>query len=275
MKRSSWPRRKASNLSESIHQQLNRYALAAGAAGVSVLAFAQSSEAKIVYTPADVHFSAPQQYSLDLNHDGITDFTIYDTQHRSQCHSDGAGAFLFVRQPQANGAVNGGVQHFAPYTAALDRKETIGPKQSFLSGSEEFMAEALRGRWGRDCGRFSFIVGPWANVTNRYLGLKFMIKGKTHYGWARISVQAGFVYVYATLTGYAYETIAGKSINAGQKNEATDDSTNENFGRGASVTSPIPDTLKPATLGALAMGAPGLSIWRRKESILEGGLKVA
>jgi hypothetical protein len=27
---------------------------------------------------------------------------------------------------------------------------------------------------------------------------------------------------------------------------------------------------EPATLGALAMGAPGLSIWRREESVLVG-----
>ena len=39
MPRSSRPTRTAANLSESIHQQLNMYALAAGAAGVGVLAF--------------------------------------------------------------------------------------------------------------------------------------------------------------------------------------------------------------------------------------------
>jgi hypothetical protein len=49
MKRSSGPR-KTANFSRSIHQQLNMYALAAGAAGVGVLALAQPAEAKIVYT---------------------------------------------------------------------------------------------------------------------------------------------------------------------------------------------------------------------------------
>jgi hypothetical protein len=47
MRRSSGPRKTASNLSELIHQQINMYAIAAGAAGLCVLGLAQPSEAKI------------------------------------------------------------------------------------------------------------------------------------------------------------------------------------------------------------------------------------
>jgi hypothetical protein len=39
-------------LSDSVHHQLNMYALAASAAGVSVLALAQPAECKIIYTHA-------------------------------------------------------------------------------------------------------------------------------------------------------------------------------------------------------------------------------
>ena len=76
MPRSSRPTRTPANLSESIHHQLNMYALAAGAAGVGVLALAQPVEAKIVYTPAHRVIGPDSRYLLDLNHDGITDFTI-------------------------------------------------------------------------------------------------------------------------------------------------------------------------------------------------------
>jgi hypothetical protein len=51
MKRSS-RLRKTAKLSESVHHQLNMYALAATAAGVGMLAFVQPSEAEIVYTPS-------------------------------------------------------------------------------------------------------------------------------------------------------------------------------------------------------------------------------
>jgi len=60
----------------------------------------------------------------------------------------------------------------------------------------------------------------------------------------------------------------GKSIVAGQT-KGTDDWDEEDSGPDASLTSPIPDRPQPASLGALAMGAPGLSIWRRKDTALE------
>jgi hypothetical protein len=51
MNRSSTPRKTAC-LSKSVHQQLNMYAIAAGAAGV--LALAGPAEAKIIYTQTHV-----------------------------------------------------------------------------------------------------------------------------------------------------------------------------------------------------------------------------
>jgi len=47
------------------------YALAASAAGVSLLALAQSSEAKVAYTKVHQVIGTNGIYSLDLNHDGI------------------------------------------------------------------------------------------------------------------------------------------------------------------------------------------------------------
>jgi hypothetical protein len=44
------PRRIASSLSESVQRQLNMYALAASAAGVSLLALASPAEGRIIYT---------------------------------------------------------------------------------------------------------------------------------------------------------------------------------------------------------------------------------
>ncbi len=52
--------------------------------------------------------------------------------------------------------------------------------------------------------------GPWAGRSG-YLGLKFYIKGKVHYGWARLN--AGYGYTSPPkLTGYAYETITGRAV---------------------------------------------------------------
>lgn len=63
----------------------------------------------------------------------------------------------------------------------------------------------------------------WHYRQARYLGVAFQIKGKTHYGWMRLSHSSG---AGATLTGYAYETIPGKSIKAGET-KGSDDFTGE------------------------------------------------
>jgi hypothetical protein len=99
----------------------------------------------------------------------------------------------------------------------------------------------------------------WAEQSNlqAYLGLKFTIKGKIHFGWARVKVDTLQKPFSVTLTGYAYETIPGKGIIAGATKGPDDGEP------AASVTMPTPE---PHTLGALALGTLGLSIWLRKES---------
>ena len=206
------------------------------------------AQAKIVYTPTNVKISFDQIYPLDLNHDGINDFSFYDHE---ECHSVACSAQLRV-QRRAKNAVELNTLYFA---RALRAGVVIGPHAPFPSAAEPFMA-----KWFSISGTRSTFAGPWANggkgVKNRYLGLKFHFKGGTHFGWARLSVSyhAGFV---ATLTGYAYETIPGKAIIAGAtKGPDAAEPT-------AALSSHTPE---PVTLGALALGAPGLSIWRRKES---------
>jgi hypothetical protein len=93
------------------------YALAAGAAGVGVLALTQPAEAKIVYTPANVHIGVGKHYHLDLNHDGATDFTIAQSEHRRSCQTGGysRGDLLDVRPSpvRSNGIESTRSFHFA------------------------------------------------------------------------------------------------------------------------------------------------------------------
>ena len=70
------PARAPAHLSDSLRRRLNAYALAASAAGVGMLALAQSSEAEIVYTPTHHVFRKGHIYKLDLNRDGTMDFGL-------------------------------------------------------------------------------------------------------------------------------------------------------------------------------------------------------
>jgi hypothetical protein len=68
--------RPAAQISQPLHNNLALYALAAGATGVSMLALGQTAECEVVYTPVHEIIGRNQTFAIDLNHDGIADFTI-------------------------------------------------------------------------------------------------------------------------------------------------------------------------------------------------------
>jgi hypothetical protein len=257
MRRSS-PPRTTIGLSKSIHQQLNAYAIAAGAAGVGLLALAQPAEARIIYTKIHHVIGDHSQYLLTLDNK-TSDFVITNTRcpYANTGCTDNYFAALSVGALSPGNAVVGthGRSYFA---AALKQGARISKSRRLIRGGN--MVSECQG-FCTISGQRHATVGPWDNVTDRYLGLQFKINGKVHYGWARLNVKApkGKFRITATLTGYAYETIPGKAIIAGATTGPDDSEPT------ASFTTPNP---VPATLSALAMGAPGLSIWRRKESVV-------
>ena len=223
--------RTPSRLPGSVHRQLNMYALAASAAGVSLLAFARTAEGRIVYTRTHDVIVPGSMCILDLAHDKTPDFTITNIATRN---TSGTSMF-YLQETPANG--NGALGSVSQYAAALKPRARIGPSAQFLS-QRGWLAAAIK------AGTHLRTGGPWVNVTNRYLGLKFLIKGKTHYGWARMTVKVKGTTITATLTGYAFETIPHKAIIAGKT-------------KGPDVIA-----VQPASLGHLAQGSAGLTAWR-------------
>jgi hypothetical protein len=277
MKQLSGPR-KTANLSESVHHQLNMYALAASAAGVSLLALAPSAEGKIVYTPAHVNLPGGQPFPLDLNHDGKVDFFLLlggtvgaggtGVRALSACHRPfrGTKGYICVSSTSASNSLN------AVRVTKTSQREAAA---ALRAGAEIQRGDRFRDKVAVGMGDVVWTTfttggtrwsGAWVNggkgVKNRYLGLKFKINGMFHFGWARLTVTTTGKHDFsAALTGYAYETVPNKPIIAGKTKgpKEVDDQPAP-----ATLTTP---TRKPASLGLLAMGSPGLSIWRRKESL--------
>jgi hypothetical protein len=238
-------RRKTANLSDSVHHQLNSYALAAGAAGVGMLALAQPCQAKIVYTTAHITVPTNTLLPLDLNHDGVNDlsFTIGAAADSS---------FLFAYNLRTNGVV-GEAQNYR-FASALKPGAHIGAERKFLAGPKP---DLLWGDYASSGGGGT--LGKWKNADDRYLGVKFSIKGKIHYGWVRLRVSLPSR-IDAVITGYAYETIPGKAIIAGRTKGPNDGVEQSDA---AVLVVPTPQS---ATLGLLALGSSGRSVWRREES---------
>jgi hypothetical protein len=240
-------------LRDSVHQQVNMYALAATAAGVGMLALAPPAEAKIVYTRVNVTLPMNQYYALDLNHDGKTDFAFYGGTVCKGSRSSVCSAYLFVTP----NAVENEIWGQQSYASALRAGVKLGPGGRFSPRAVVMAGDRTGGS-----------PGQWGNggkgVTNRYLGLKFQIKGKTHFGWARLSVAVNRSrpFLVAKLTGYAYETVADKPIITG-KTKGLDEANSAYQPSPASLKTPA---RKPATLGMLAMGWRGLPIWHHEDS---------
>jgi|SRR5579863_3188830 len=250
-------KRESVRLSVGLEKRLLTYATAASAAGVGILASVQISEAKIIYTPANKHINVNGAIvDLDLNHDGITDVFFKAVYYHGG--KDRAGSLWLAPSTELGGAVKVGSLHLY-WAGALPKGHKVGPKAPFLAGTaEEPMAI---GNSVSTLGSYS--GGPWRSSAKRgYIGLKFAIKGKIHFGWIRLEREASKKFKYpAVITGYAYETIPGKAILTGQTTGLDD----------AEPASTSLNTHEPgsATLGALSLGAPGLSIWRREQSFAQ------
>jgi hypothetical protein len=250
MKHTSRPRTTV-ELSKSVNDHLNTYALAAGAAGVGLLALATPTEAKIIYTPAHAKLAYDQPLPVDLNRDGIVDF--YLLRNNSGVSSRVLSACQTIRS--YNGARCLTTMGANAIRAAVSKGRSFG---AALRGGAKIQGGDRFPKFKAQLGEVDFNNsitywrGPWFNegkgVENRYLGLKFKITGRVHFGWARMTVTTTSNNFTATLTGYAYETIPGKAIIAGKT-------------KGPEVT-----TVDPASLGHLAAGASAIPVWRVKQT---------
>jgi hypothetical protein len=230
-------------ISDSLQRKLSVYALAAGAAGVGALTSSYPAEGEVVYTPAHQVLGRNQTYAIDLNHDGITDYTLDNSFFQDGRGSSYRAADLNVTSTA--GKIVCSSEGYA--AAALQKGAKIGPKDGFAAACS-VMAERLgEGSFG------TYSFGDWFNVSDKYLGLRFEIQGQVHYGWARLTVKWNNAYwIVATLSGFAYETDADKPIRAG------DEGHNAAETSGSAPVSAVELPRKPC-LGVLSLGSLGLA----------------
>jgi hypothetical protein len=209
-------------------KRLLAYVVAAGAgATTSVVA----AKAEVVYTPilTNIHTN----FDLDLDHDGINDFHLYSY------YLSLTGVVQVTPLITGNRVVETPTECYREAGAApLRAGAVIGPGMPFRSGVQCLVAL-----------NFS-TYGPWLGARDRFLGFSFLIEGQQHFGWARMSIHGFYPVCFgcvAGITGYAYETIPGKPIVAGDMGLDTK------------------AELKPLTLGMLALGSLGLELWRKED----------
>jgi hypothetical protein len=178
----------------------------------------------IIYTDVKpdsvIKYGVRQQYNLDLNNDGITDFIIGFNYIQNRCGGEGVANRMSEYISPVGGYnqvldTNGGPP--AP-AGTLNSSAVIGPdaQWSATPGQNLLTVENSQGTcpWGTNH------FGAWYNVSDKYLGLKFIKNNNIYYGWVRLTSSGtsltNFNEYSLTLKDYAYNSIPNQSILAGQ-----------------------------------------------------------
>ncbi len=241
-----------------LNGQLARYSLAAAAAGVSMLALLAPAAGEVVVTKKTIPIplgtdGTPDFVKISMANNGVDNVTLSFYQSGTYRH-------LNARVENSGSALRVGTgPGFDVYFGALRRGAMIGPSNAPSSFNEAGIIEISD---SAPAGSSKFFRGSWGgSPKNRYLGVRFLMNGQTHYGWIRLTVTTNpkphTAIMSATITGYAYETAPNKAIAAGTAAIA-----------GSTADVQTPNSVVPqggASLGMLAAGAEGLPIWRREE----------
>ena len=251
MTKASEPRsRAASQLSEPLQHRLSAYAIAAGAAGVSVLACSVPADAAPICTTLSVKLVSVETYALNPAGQMIPPFNIAQTFEdvSSQSNSFWNRGFFTPNSAGANALLGP-----KGLPANLASGASIGPTGQFGKGQSYGLLFSYgpnnNGGYSHHRGNLKF------GKTIDFVGFEFSLAGKTHYGWIRMQVMLGkgggfnTTATFTHLLGYGYESTPDTAILAG------------------SCIAARPENPPLASLGTLALGSEGLPLWRRKSPI--------
>jgi len=248
------------SLSKSIDRRLKFYGMAAAAASVGLMALAEPAQSEIVITNKTIPIPRCDglhtcPVKVDLNHDGIADFSLTVGYYG---YGQNINAQIGIEALTGGGVIGGGFESSA---SALVRGAKIGPSGKFLNFSVKLERSSYC-TTNSACFKDHNHFGDWGgNHPNRFLGVKFLIQGKTHYGWIRVTVTTSATApMTAEITEYGYETIANKSCGAGLP------------GSNAAASNGLKEQTSgnSASLGMLALGADALPLWRRDDLVQSG-----
>jgi hypothetical protein len=233
-------------------RHLEKHLVAYAAAASAGLLSAQSAQAEVIFTPSNTPMAiaqlnqGPTLTPLDLTGAGAPQFGFAMSSTKNFTYSGTTAGFKFFLKvvPAQGDAVVQGAQ--APTASAVPAGVKIGPQQKFGNGDLYLAINSFNNGQSRNS-------GTWRNVEFAYVGLKFLINGQVHYGWARVKFPfpGGSDYpqgdYYPSIYGYAYESAPNTPIVAGQTSGTAPQAAN---------------TTAPANLGMLAAGAPAVKSWR-------------
>ena len=185
---------------------------------VTAMMFSASANAQIIYTDVNpdstitcIGSACTKSYNVDLNNDGVSDYSISSIRNGNICQHGG----LVYRSSVSVSALNTNAVVAVTnttYPLAMNFDNVISSGLSLSASGFVFNKY-----WG-NCGTGT--LNLWPNSVDRYLGLKLIVGANTYYGWARMQVVFGSQPTFI-IKDYAYNTIPNQPIRAGETSCAT------------------------------------------------------
>lgn len=268
-------RKTPSELPEHLHRRLNSYALAGSAAGVAILACSIPVDAAPVCKTVYVKLVGTDTYALNPAHQLIPPFNVAETWKdvSSLTTTFWNRGFFIPNWPGARALL---ASNNLP--ADVRSGASIGPGEHFGKGQSYGLLFTYGPGGG---GTLHHHKGNLQLRQINYIGFEFSLAEESHYGWMRLRITfepggdgaIGTMHIHS----YGYETTPNKAIHAGQcsASQLSPDllpvaghitvTKRRNYTSPGTVCTSNSASLKPASLGLLALGASGLLLWRRKE----------
>jgi hypothetical protein len=248
-----------SRLSETMARALNGYAVAAAAAGVSILACATPAEGAPVCGTLSVTLKNTNTIPFNPAGQAVAPFNVAQTTLQYYMSTTGVSSWRWWNRA-----------FFTPNSGPA--KVLLGDN-NFPADLQSGSAIGAGGQFGKPAsygllftygkGNLSHVQGGGTKTKHRgnlnltedsYVGFQFTQSGSVHYGWLRLSVGFHGKSIKETLLNvlnYGYESTPDTPINAGSCSDSAE-----------SKPSVERDSSDGPSLGMLALGSGGVNLWK-------------
>ena len=192
----------------------------------TAMLFSASANAQIVYTDVnpDILLNCSgnnvcsEEYSLDLNDDGISDFILATNKLSNSCGRCTANGILVIG-PVYAAEISATAQSWIADTVGGYALNTLIDSSLGWTNDSHILAKASRDCV--PCVRGNYFVdvpprGPWSNIFGKYLAIKTQVGTDFYYGWIILGVGINISFVTITIMEYAYNSLPNQPILAGQ-----------------------------------------------------------
>jgi hypothetical protein len=197
-------------MKKNLQKRISKYTAVAGA-----VVSAAGAQAQVVYTDVNPDYShdavengSYSLFPLDLNNDQTIDFVIASKDTITSAHV----RFTLAAPYGAGNAVAGENPAGYDYALALDINSMVDSTLNWIAATNTMAYNVNTNNPYNE---------NWNGVTDKYLGLKFVVAGNTHYGWARLDSYA--IGDSIVLKDYAYNATPNTGILTGDMGVGLDE----------------------------------------------------